>query len=296
MRLLKRPVLALLALLAVIVSVPAAATEFTEGLLWKIERAGRQPSWVFGTFHSADPQILALPDPVRQALAEATSVSVELVTTGLVPFRLHQAMQAVDGQGLDRTLPPALLETVLALAPKYSMQREEVVRLKPWALTLLMGAPPSEHEQELAGRFPLDTWLQQEALSRKKHLYGLETAEEQIAVFDEMPLAAQINLVQSSLDSTSEPGFATMRAIYLARDLAALEAVWEESLSQLEPQTAALFRARLIDDRNKLMVKRMASRLAEGRSFIAVGALHLPGKSGVLRLLEKKGYTVTRVY
>jgi uncharacterized protein YbaP (TraB family) len=87
-----------------------------------------------------------------------------------------------------------------------------------------------------------------------------------------------------------------MRSLYLARDLAGMEVMWEESLAELEPQTAALFRARLIDNRNKLMVKRMATRLKEGRSFIAVGALHLPGEKGVLRLLEKKGYTVTRVY
>ena len=297
MRLLARPMLALLALAFLTVGLPAQASEFTQGVLWKIERDGLAPSWVLGTFHSNDPKILAIPEPVSQALAAATSVAVEVVTTGVIPFRFNVAMKAEKGAGLDQTLPRELLDTVLGLAPQYDIDRDVLLKLKPWALTFVMGSPPSEHEQERAGRFPLDTWLQQEALRTRKHVYGLETAEEQIDVFDGMPLAAQIDLVQTSLSTTVAEGeFARMRALYLARDLAGIEAMWEESLAQLKPETAQLFRARLIDDRNKVMVKRMARRLSEGRSFIAVGALHLPGEGGVLRLLEKKGYTVTRVY
>lgn len=293
-----RPFLALLALLVILLAAPttAPAGDFSEGLLWKVEKAGKAPSWVFGTFHSADPQILALPQEVTDALAAASSISVEVVMTGLVPFRMMQAMQAEEGEGLDRTLPPELLDTVLGLAPDYSMAPEDLVKLKPWALTLLMAAPPSEHDQQVAGRFPLDIWLMQQANSSRKHLYGLETAEEQIEVFDGLPLATQVTLVRWTLETASESTFGTLRTLYLARDLAGLEAMWEESLATLEPAVAALFRARLIDNRNKVMVKRMTARLAEGSSFIAVGALHLPGKAGVLQLLENKGYTVTRLY
>jgi uncharacterized protein YbaP (TraB family) len=296
MRLLQRPTLALLGLLVLVLGSPAQAGDFSKGLLWKVARDGQAPSWVFGTFHSNDPQILALPEPVRAALAESATVLVEVVTTGVVPFRLNQAMQAEDGQGLEQTLPPALLDTVLKRASEYRMDRDDVVKLKPWALTMLMGAPPSERAQERAGRFPLDTWLQQEALRTRKQLLGLETAEEQIEVFDGMPLEAQIDLVRSSLEHAAEGEFARMRALYLARDLAGLEAVWEETLTELEPATAALLRARLIDNRNSLMVKRMIKSMKKGGAFVAVGALHLPGEAGVLNLLEQRGYTVTRVY
>ncbi|MGH6944671.1 MAG: TraB/GumN family protein, partial [Geminicoccaceae bacterium] len=36
--------------------------------------------------------------------------------------------------------------------------------------------------------------------------------------------------------------------------------------------------------------------LMRGAAFVAVGALHLPGEQGILNLLARKGYTVTRVY
>jgi uncharacterized protein YbaP (TraB family) len=56
------------------------------------------------------------------------------------------------------------------------------------------------------------------------------------------------------------------------------------------------FYKRLVDDRNLLMVKRMEKHVQQGNSFIAVGALHLPGEKGLLKLLEKKGYNVSTVY
>jgi len=39
----------------------------------------------------------------------------------------------------------------------------------------------------------------------------------------------------------------------------------------------------------------MQDLLAEGNAFIAVGAAHLPGEKGILQLLEKQGYRLSRV-
>jgi hypothetical protein len=40
----------------------------------------------------------------------------------------------------------------------------------------------------------------------------------------------------------------------------------------------------------------MAPRLGEGGAFIAIGALHLPGETGLLSLLAAQGYQISRVY
>jgi uncharacterized protein len=44
------------------------------------------------------------------------------------------------------------------------------------------------------------------------------------------------------------------------------------------------------------MAERIAPLLKGGGAFIAVGALHLPGKTGLIERLRAEGYTVTKVW
>jgi uncharacterized protein YbaP (TraB family) len=54
-------------------------------------------------------------------------------------------------------------------------------------------------------------------------------------------------------------------------------------------------------ERNLLVTRNLSMRdkalpsLAEGSAMIAVGALHLPGRQGLVALLREAGYTVTPV-
>ena len=47
--------------------------------------------------------------------------------------------------------------------------------------------------------------------------------------------------------------------------------------------------------RNLGMRESAVAHLSEGGAFIAVGALHLPGRHGLVALLREAGYTVTPV-
>jgi uncharacterized protein len=295
-----RPILILLAVLLAPLPALAGGEAFTHGLLWKVERPGVAPSYVFGTFHSADPKILALPKPVLKALRDADSVSIELEFTADILAQLQHAGRAKGGRTLDRLIAPDLLEAVVKKADEYGLKREEVLAMKPWAVAeLLFSTPPSEKKfQKGDGSTPfLDLWLLIEAIKTGKPHSGLESVEEQIAVFDGMPRGVQIGLLRSSLDTTAqEDEFTRMRKQYLARDLAGLMQGWRDYLATLAPKDAAVLNARMLDERNKRMVRRMAVRLAEGNAFISMGALHLPGELGVLNLLQAQGYQVSEVY
>jgi uncharacterized protein YbaP (TraB family) len=43
------------------------------------------------------------------------------------------------------------------------------------------------------------------------------------------------------------------------------------------------------------MTEALLPVFARGSTFVAVGALHMPGEEGILSLLERRGYTVTRL-
>ena len=65
----------------------------------------------------------------------------------------------------------------------------------------------------------------------------------------------------------------------------------EEIMAEMEE---ALF-GRLLDTRNLRWIETLEPKLAEGDRVVAVGALHLGGETGLLRLLEDRGFTVRRL-
>ncbi|MDL2210966.1 TraB/GumN family protein, partial [Bacteroides sp. OttesenSCG-928-M17] len=51
----------------------------------------------------------------------------------------------------------------------------------------------------------------------------------------------------------------------------------------------------MTDNRNIAWIKKLPTFLKETSNFIAVGALHLPGKNGLINLLRKEGFLVEPV-
>ena len=129
-------------------------------------------------------------------------------------------------------------------------------------------------------------------------VYGLERPEEQVDVFAGMPEAQQVALLESVIGYAAEQGLGieTMTQLYLAGDLAGIFRLMVEPARLLGEDFTVALMERLLDARNEVMVRRMDGLLEHGNAFISVGAAHLPGDKGVLRLLEKKGYKITRVY
>ena len=55
------------------------------------------------------------------------------------------------------------------------------------------------------------------------------------------------------------------------------------------------FHARLLDDRNIAWIPKLETAFKEKPTFVAVGAGHLGGTNGVIKLLRAKGYQVSPV-
>jgi hypothetical protein len=195
-------------------------------------------------------------------------------------------------------LTSAQLSHLRATAEQYRLPTRSLLGLKPWALVAMFSFPPAEHERSAQGQLPLDLMLQAEAKAAGKALVGLETADEQIDALDGLPEPDQVALLTMALDQAADidRSFAELTAAYLARDLVAVRAALSPPAGSANLETMARFEARLITDRNRRMVQRIGPLLGGGDAFIAVGALHLPGESGVLALLAAQGYQVTRVY
>jgi uncharacterized protein YbaP (TraB family) len=271
----------------------AGAQRFEQGLLWRIEGAGAPASHVFGTVHVDDARVVQLPPAVARALDEARSLAVELgLTLGNV-VALAQGMMLRDGRDLATVAGASLYARSAAAAARIGLPEPALRLFKPWAAALLLMAPRQDPQRVL------DYALVRRAQERGLPVYELESVEEQIAVFDGLAEQDQVALLRRAVDEHERLPGVIERVVgaYLARDLAAMWRISQEGGGDAAARRLdELIVRRVLEARNERLAQRMEARLREGAAFVALGALHLYGERGVLALLERRGWRVTRVY
>lgn len=268
---------------------------FSSGLLWRVSRPGMPASHVFGTIHVADPRVLLLPDAAQAAFEASRTFAMEIQLAQQEASMFFEAAQFEDGRRLAPLIGDAAYADVLRTLSARGVAPEVIARLKPWAVLVNLTVTPADY-----GSRTLDQELFAMARSRRMELHGLEGVDEQVAVFDSIPMDSQVALLRHALVQRDyfvgrlEP---TIQA-WLRRDLAALWRV-SEDIGRRFPDMAAhyaLLTKRVVTDRSVVMAHRLFAPLRRGRSFVAVGALHLYGRKGLLRLLQEQGHAVKRVY
>lgn len=265
---------------------------FGEGRLFQVTREGGATAHIFGTMHAEDPEVVSLPEPVAQAFTDAESLVMEVVPNADAILRAMLAMAYTDGRTLEHAIGPELYAETLKAVAAIGMNEASVRDLKPWAVATMLSNPPAA-----TGDF-LDMQLYRLALSEGKAVEGLETIEEQLGVFDNLPDALQKALLVEALREREglPEVYAELRRTYLRGDLAGLKRLSTEHLEGDDPELRQYFQQVITDGRNRLMAARLEPILISGKVFIAVGALHLPGEGGLLNLLMVQGWTVERVY
>ncbi len=264
-----------------------------QGLLFRLEPAlaEAQPSWLFATIHSDDARVTQLPAAVERAFDQAGQVVLELVPDAAMMETSRSMMLLAPEARLSALLPQPLYQELVRVLGGRGMPPAAVDRLQPWAALLVLSMPPA------SGQPVLDAVLYQRALQADKPIQGLETIEQQLAVFDALSLEDQVRLLEATLSQREQlPAiFTALVEAYLARDLGELMRLGRTLVAQ-DPALDARLRRALLVDRNQRMFQHLQPMLAEGACFVAVGALHLPGDHGLLQRLDRAGFDVVRVY
>lgn len=274
---------------------PAAANASTEAaavqgdMLWRVSRGGPAPSYLLGTIHSADPRAVRLKPAVRRALESCERFVMEMDSAALLA--LSTGMMMTDGKDLEAVLGRNLYERVVAALSDYGFPEMVVGKMKPWVAMALLSMPKPSVAPVL------DMVLYQRARAGGKPTAGLETAQEQLAVFEGLSMADQIALLKMTVDQLPAlPGlFDQLIRAYAADDLQRVAELASGYAHQGGTAAVKRFVLRLNDDRNRRMAVRMIPYLQQGNSFIAVGALHLAGPAGLIDLLRARGYDVAPV-
>jgi uncharacterized protein YbaP (TraB family) len=160
--------------------------------------------------------------------------------------------------------------------------------------------PKCEIEGEAKGLPEVDESFAKIAAARHTPVVGLESIDEQMSVISSIPapLAAAMLKTAARGGALADGGYATLLSLYVQKKPSAALAVLDAApgISDEERKAEAELTARLLADRNDVMAGRAAPLLEKGGAFIAVGALHLSGKRGLIEIFRTKGWKVTKVW
>ena len=278
-------------------------------ILYRISGKGLEsPSFIVGTYHLAPASFADSIPGMRQAIEQTNQVCGELdMMDAFKPenaSRLMQSQMLPEGVTLSSLLTTdqltrlnALLLEVLGSNLEDEAFAAQMDKMKPVALStslslaVYMKKSKSFNPMEL-----LDNYFQMLALQNGKSVKGFETVDFQIGVLYDKELQKQVDDLMCMVDHFDETTSIVDRITeaYFTQNLQQLEAILEV---EMEGECAATpeEEAALLDNRNRNWVDMMPDMMTQQPTLFVVGAGHLCGEQGVLKLLENLGYTVEGV-
>jgi uncharacterized protein len=277
-----------------------------DGLLWGIDKAGLAPSYLFGTIHSTDESALEAARRAAQFINGSKVVATELggpmdsiQKANITAATLAKALDR-DHDTFEGAIAPEDRERIEKFIASLGYPAEFAHHLKPWFLAILTAIPACEAEREARDLPEVDEFLAETAKDLGVKIIGLETAEEQLdAIASLRPEVAATLLTLAARDpGLNDDLYATMLRLYRESRPAEIVAIADAvgGLNEAERAAQDEFMSALLQGRNAIMAERAAPLLASGGAFIAVGALHLAGKTGLIERFRADGYRVTKVW
>jgi uncharacterized protein len=261
-------------------------------LLWRISSKELQkPSYLFGTMHLICQEDYIWTTSMEKSLQQSDAVCFELdLDDPGLPMEIASGLMDHSGKKLkDYFSHEDYKKLAQFIADSLKADISVFQQLKPVALQTIMGTneipcdslPPVSYEVR----------IMEQVKETQKEVIGLETAAEQIDLFDNLPTDSIIKDLISIItqkDSVKDE-YAALANAYKQQDIKLLHTIIQQS-AQKDIDIAGF-----IDVRNEKWIKRMGEKMEQRSVFFAVGAGHLWGEYGLIKLLRAGGYTVEPV-
>ena len=279
-------------------------------LLYKISGKDiKKPSYIVGTFHVAPASFVDSIPGLRAAMDDAEQVCGELEMKDMMSpegiQKLTAAMMLQDGKTIKDILSAdemnrlnAYLRDLLTIDLTNPMLEQQMGKMTPSAiaqqLTLLayIKKTPAFNPQDL-----IDNAFQKYAQEKQKPVIGLETLDFQInTLFKGKTLERQKELLLCMVDNPkyNEQMLDEMAKAYFSFNINKLQELMDEKENNQCDSTPEE-KDELLGKRNRDWLTKMPAIMAAKSTLFHVGAGHLPGDNGVLKLLTNAGYTVEAV-
>lgn len=264
--------------------------QLEKSLLWEISGNGlANPSYLYGTMHVGDKRAHNFSDSTMIAFNAAKAYAGELNMAEVDQAALLNMMKLQDGQKLHTLFTDDEWESLVSYCQtKMHVNPNDFDDYNIFFIYSLIAQGQFKNQMGQA----VDMYFYNEAKKSRKKLLGLEKPEEQIAAINSMKTDDQKKMLLDAVNGKNGNSGKELKKMLKYYGKGDLEGLLEFSK---DAEFSSEFESNLVTHRNHNMAERMEPIMKEQSTFVAVGALHLPGDEGVINLLRQAGYKVRAV-
>lgn len=260
-------------------------------LLWEISGPGvKKGCYLFGTMHLIEASNFIFPEKLEKLTGKSEVLVMELAG---MPDQV-EALNLIylkEGTFFD-FFTVEQSDSIIQWANLYLNLGEDAFRIvfnkmKPFALVQMAT------QIQFAGKTEsYEMHFEEIARKERVEIIGLETMEEQMSIFDSLTNLQQSEMV---MQIVRDPGkdkkeMKELQSLYTRQNMDSLYLFFLDKGGVMEPE-----QEKLLDNRNKKWLPGIEKLIREQKTLITVGAGHLGGPNGLIRLLLAEGYTLTPV-
>ncbi|MGE5356165.1 MAG: TraB/GumN family protein [Deltaproteobacteria bacterium] len=255
-----------------------------QSLLWQVYNPNStQYSYLYGTIHLRDNSVYFLIEKLRELIKNCDTFIAEYDLDNNDQTTVMQAMQIPDNKHLRNYMTERKYARLKKSIEKaFNIDIDRFGFLKPIAIENMITEKIFNSDYD----FPMDFELWNYANAEGKKTLGAESTESQIHILMNLSIRNQIKSLLKIGKNTSKYKNKIKKIVKYYKDQEI------KQLYKISIKALGRFKGMLVYDRNHRITEKMATCMENGTVFVAVGAGHLPGKYGILRLLKQKGFSI----
>lgn len=270
----------------------AARVEAGTACVWKVTSPQGSTLYLGGSVHALRGIDYPLPAAYNRAFDASSRLVFEVDEQALTRASkgLVKVGQYRKGDSLKNHVDPRTYDYVRRVFALLKIPESAFAQFRPWLLVIMLQAPSANGFSEQLG---VEEFLAKRARASSKPVSGLETAHEHMAVYSDLSDRESEALLLLSLIPSGGGRDRPDRILKAWRrgEADTLAAAVHDGFREFPS-----FGERLLDLRNRRWIPKIESYLESGHTyFVVVGAGHMGGPNGVVRLLRARGYQVEQL-
>ena len=275
----------ILAFLAIVFLSQNTQAQVDNSLLWEITGNGlEKPSYLYGTMHVSSKVAFRLDDVFFTSLNKVDAIALESDPTQWMGEYYKEQILSV--QNPSTSYRSSFYKDLFKLEHPDPQMVRSSIRMNDRALNGYLYRKSSESDNFEEETY-LDMFIFQAGKKAGKPIISLEDFKES----QYLTSKAATNPGKKDIDKwlldrlEKENQYTLQENVYRDRNISLLDSIGVATNTEY-------YRKNMLYDRNENMVQVMDSIMSSKSIFAGVGAAHLPGKKGMIQMLQRKGYTV----